>query len=69
MNNQLIAVAREVLAREGVPEAEHVDINFSLRAVDRVTRWAVAVAIESAGGGQLTDEQICAAQTIRDLLP
>ncbi|MBE6484122.1 MAG: hypothetical protein E7Z96_04990 [Actinomycetaceae bacterium] len=69
MNDQLLAVARDVLTREGVPEAEQIDIDFSLRTVDRVTRWAVAVAIESAGGAQLTDEQICDAQTLRDLLP
>ncbi|MDO4888408.1 MAG: hypothetical protein Q3979_06865 [Actinomycetaceae bacterium] len=57
--------ARAALQREGVEEATG---QFSLELVDDVTRWVVAVAIESAAKTKIADAEIAAAATVGDLV-
>ncbi|MDE1655984.1 phosphopantetheine-binding protein [Actinotignum sanguinis] len=62
---QLMSLGADILEREGYPDATE---SFELSRVDSVTRWAVAVALEDASGVVVPDSEICAANTLRDLV-
>ena len=60
-----LEAAAEALAGEGY---ENVTEEFDLGAVDVLTRWVAATAMEKVRGRKYTDAEIQAARTLADLL-
>ncbi len=60
-----LEAAAEALADEGY---ENVTGDFDLTAVDVLTRWVAATAMEKVRGRKYTDREIQKAQTLGDLL-
>lgn len=62
---ELLDVANDALSAEGVTPAGP---QMPLNAVDLVTRWSVAVALEKATNRRAPDTKIDSATTLGDLL-
>ena len=60
-----LETAADALAGEGY---ENVTEDFDLTAVDVLTRWVAATAMEKVRGRKYTDQEIQDAHTLADLL-